>query len=441
MGSRERPVEEGLLTGHEHRAVGDDRQHRNEHPGQEAGLTHLYLLDGKALLESTDARDLQAGALDGHLGTQFPGRGQGRLVVPAGRIAGKMRGPVGQGRRDDRPLGETLGGRHLDDKTVGICRRGSDFPGLDNILARFCRRTNEAEAAVHSFTHFGGGPLAGGGGLFGRQAGIGERCPLMQGFQAGFPAFGAHAEGHERSGIGLLIEVHHGVHIGLTMGCGDDFHHVGPEPAGLLQSVEQRGVRRGTFEIMERTDEHRPVLLAGLTDPPAHHRRSLDLQVHIFRTGLDGLQKLVFSEFLGGITRLPRLGTVQALLRQHLARIGQQTPFTLHAAGHFRNPAGRDERHVGSGEQRLDLLFVQIAEIQPDFRHLHLAAIQNLQYSFQRLSLYGCTDHILFSKLTTCSTDSSRMMTEPMRSARTKWTRPPPAFLSLSIASARRSGG
>ena len=263
---------------------------------------------------------------------------------------------------------------------------------------------------------------------------------MLERFQAGFPAFRAHAERDERSGLDLAVKGHDAVRIGLAGGGGHDLDHFASESAGLLQRGEERRLRRRALEVMERADEHRPVLLAGLTDLAAHHRRGLHFQVHVFGAGLNGLEQLVFSEFLGGIAAPARFGHVKALFRQHLAGVVQPVRFRLHALRRLGDPARRDERHVGIREQQLDLLLVQVAQVQPDLGHFDLAAFQDLEDLLQGLSLYGCTNHIL-NNLTASATVRSRMMTEPMRSARTKCTRRPSAFLSLSMASARVSTG
>ena len=182
------------------------------------------------------------------------------------------------------------------------------------------------------------------------------------------------------------------------------------------------------------------MLLAGLADLAAHHGRRLHFQVHVFGSGLDGLHELILSKFLGGIPSVARRGEVHSLLRERLSGIGQQAGFPPHPVRERRNPARRDQRHVGLREQFLDLLPVQVAQVQPDLRHLHLAAVENVQDLIQRLVLYGSTNHI-FNVLITSSTFRSRMTTEPMRSGRTKCTRPPSAFLSLSMAAASVSSG
>ena len=329
-----------------------------------------------------------------------------------------MRGALGERGGDDRPLREALGRRHLE-RLV---------------------RADETEAAVHGFVHLGGGPLARGRGLFRREAGVGERRALLEGFQPGFPAFGAHAERHERAGLGLPVEGHHAVRIGLAGGRGHDLDHFAPEAAAFFQQGQERGLRRRAFEIVERADEHRAVFLAGLADLAAHHGRGLHFQVHVFGAGLDGLEQLVFSEFLGRIAALARLGRIESLLGEHLAGVVQQVAFRGDALREAGDPARRDERHVGLREELFDLLLVQVAEVQPDLRHLHFPAFQDLEDLFQRLALYGCTNHNV-NALSASATVRSRMMTEPMRSARTKCTSEPSAFLSLSMAPARVSTG
>ena len=182
------------------------------------------------------------------------------------------------------------------------------------------------------------------------------------------------------------------------------------------------------------------MLLAGLADFAAHHRRRLHFQIHVFGSGLDGLHELILSEFFGSVPPMARRGKVHSLLRERLSGIGQQAGFPLHPVRKRRNPARRNQRHVGFREQFLDLLPVQVAQIQPDLRHLHLTALENVQDLVQRLVLYGSTNHI-FNVLIASSTVRSRITTEPMRSGRTKCTRPPSAFLSLSMAAASVSSG
>ena len=329
-----------------------------------------------------------------------------------------MRGALGERRGDDRPLREALGRRHLE-RLV---------------------RADEAEVAIDGFVHLGGGPLARGRGLFRSETGVGERRPLLEGFQPGFPAFRAHAEGHERTGHGLAVEGEDAVRIGLAGGRGHDLDHFAPEATAFFQQGQERGLRRRSFEIVERADEHRAVFLAGLADLAAHHRRGLHFQVHIFGAGLDGLEQLVFSEFFGRIAALARLGGIEPLLGEHFAGIVQQVAFRGDALREAGDAARRDERHVGLREKLFDLRLVQFAEVQADLRHLHFPAFQDLQDLFQRLALYGCTNHNV-NALSASATVRSRMMTEPMRSARTKCTSEPSAFLSLSMAPARVSTG
>ena len=106
-------LEERLFARHEDRGVGNDREDGDEHPGEEAGFTNMYIADGQALFKGADAGDFKGGA--GHLdtGAEFPRRRQGRLVVPAGRIAGEVRSALRKGRGNDGPLRKALGGRHL----------------------------------------------------------------------------------------------------------------------------------------------------------------------------------------------------------------------------------------------------------------------------------------------------------------------------------------
>ena len=109
----ERTLEERLFARHEDGAVGNDREDRDEHPREEAGFTHMYIADGQALFKGADADDFEGGALRLDAGAKFPRCRQGRLVVPAGRIAGQVRSALREGRGDDGALRETLGGRHL----------------------------------------------------------------------------------------------------------------------------------------------------------------------------------------------------------------------------------------------------------------------------------------------------------------------------------------
>ena len=139
-----------------------------------------------------------------------------------------------------------------------------------------------------------------------------------------------------------------------------------------LQSLE----RISALEIVVRPDEHRTVLVSGLTDTLRHLLLRLKFHIHISRTCLNSLQEAFFRN----LHRTDETALLGAVGKRRICLC------------HLLDAAGRHKRNI----RRKDILYfpgTQFATVKTDLRHL--ATFQNLEHLLIIPVLYSSTNHII----------------------------------------------